>query len=272
VDFEHLRNVNLNKNNLASVDKLRNLKFLQSLEARDNCIADNYFMSESKQQLKFLTKVDLAGNKLTKLRQLLCTKLRSLNVDNNEIAECEMVQHSQLHALSANKNKLTSLKGFTDLWSLEVLNLAENQITTLDGIKDCRMLKKLNLQGNQLSEFAVVPDLPSLEEINLANCPIAKLEEIGKLITFKKLNSINLTETPISEEKGDDLKKEVLILLDGLIIKTFNGEEVTEEEITDAKAEKAERIKAAEEARLAAEEEARLAAEEAAKAAAEENE
>ena len=88
------------------------------------------------------------------------------------------------------------------------------------------------------------------------------MNEIGKLIKWKKLNNINLTETPLSEEKGDDLKKEVLIILDGLNFKMFNGEEVLEEEIQEAKAEKEERIKAAEEARLAAEEEARIAAEE----------
>lgn len=58
-----------------------------------------------------------------------------------------------------------------------------------------------------------------------------------------------MTETPLSEEKGEDLKKEVLILLDGLNITVFNGEEISAEEIQDAKAEKADRIKAAEEAR-----------------------
>ena len=80
---------------------------------------------------------------------------------------------------------------------------------------------------------------------------------------------MNLLETPLAEEKGDDLKKEVLILLDGLNIKKLNDEEVTADEIKDAKDEKAQRIKDAEEARLAAEEEARAkAAEE--KAAADE--
>ena len=50
---------------------------------------------------------------------------------------------------------------------------------------------------------------------------------------------MNLLETPLAEEKGDDLKKEVLILLDGLSIKKINDEEVTADDITDAKAEKA---------------------------------
>ena len=119
----------------------------------------------------------------------------------------------------------------------------------------------MNLEKNKIAEFDEVPKLPSLQELNLSFCPITKLEEIAKLISFKKLENLNLSETPLAEEKGEDLKKEVLIQLDGLAMKIFNGEEVTAEEIADAKNEKAERIKAAEEARLAAEEEARLAAE-----------
>jgi hypothetical protein len=108
----------------------------------------------------------------------------------------------------------------------------------------------------------------------MTGCPIIKIEEIEKLITLRNLNSLNLTETPLSEEKGDDLKKEVLILLDGLNFKSFNGEEVTPEDIAEAKETKSERIKAAEEARKQAEEEAaeaeKIAAEAAAAKAAEE--
>lgn len=40
-----------------------------------------------------------------------------------------------------------------------------------------------------------------------------------------------MIETPIAEEKGDDLKREVLILLDGLKMTSFNGEEVTDEDL-----------------------------------------
>lgn len=227
-------------------------------------------MSESKQQLKFLTFVDLTGNKLTKLRHILCTKLQTLILDNNTIAHCDMSQHGSLITLSAVKNQLTSLQGFHNLKTLENLNLSENQITTMAGIKNCNSLKSLNLSNNKIEAFEEVPVLPSLEAINLSFNPITKLEEIGKLIIYRNLKDINLSDTPLAEEKGDDLKKEVLILLDGLLINMYNGEEVTEEELQDAKAEKQERIKAAEEARLAAEEEARLAAEEAAKAKEEE--
>ena len=88
-------------------------------------------MSESKQQLRFLTNVDLSGNKLTKLRQLLCNNLRSLKVDNNNIESCELVSHYTLTEISAVKNKLTNLEGFHNLGELTDLNLASNEITSL---------------------------------------------------------------------------------------------------------------------------------------------
>ena len=183
------------------------------------------------------------------LRNILCRKLLTLTLDNNEIAECGLKNHSMLTSLSMNKNKLVNLEGLENLSRLETLSVAENQLTSITGISGCPNLSKLNLAGNKIEVFDSVPDLPGLQEINMTGCPIAKIEEVGKLITLKSLNSLNFTETPLAEEKGDDLKKEVLILLDGLMFKSFNGEEVTAEDIADAKAEKAERIKAAEEAR-----------------------
>jgi Leucine-rich repeat (LRR) protein len=140
---------------------------LQSLEAADNLIEDIYFMSESKQQLKFLTSADLSGNKLTKLRQLLCVKLLTLKLNNNEVSSVELKSHQSLRSISMQKNKLTSLEGFTNLRELTQLDVAENQITTLKGITECKKLKSINLSNNQIVQFDHIPNLPSLEEINL---------------------------------------------------------------------------------------------------------
>lgn len=46
-NYEHLREVYLNKNKFPNIDKLRTLKYLQILEAKDNNITDNFFMAES---------------------------------------------------------------------------------------------------------------------------------------------------------------------------------------------------------------------------------
>lgn len=50
-NYEHLREVYINKNKFSNIDKLRTLKYLQILEAKDNKIVDNFFMAESAQQL-----------------------------------------------------------------------------------------------------------------------------------------------------------------------------------------------------------------------------
>ena len=48
-NYEHLREVYINKNKFSNIDKLRTLKYLQILEAKDNKIVDNFFMAESAQ-------------------------------------------------------------------------------------------------------------------------------------------------------------------------------------------------------------------------------
>jgi len=115
-------------------------------------------------------------------------------------------------------------------------------------------------QNQKLEQIDEVPDLPNLEELHLNGCPLTKFDDIAKLLKYNKLQHLNLAETPLAEEKGEDLKKEILIVLDGLSLKTINGDEVTKDDINDAKNEKKERIRAAEEARKQAEEEAAAAA------------
>ena len=134
---------------------------------------------------------------------------------------------------------------------LQTLSVSENEtLTSMKGISNCPNLTKLTLSANPKFEgIDEVPDLPSLEELHLNGCPISKLEDIAKLKTLTSLTTINLAETPLAEEKGDDLKKEILILLDELNLRKINGDEITNEEIQDAMNEKKERIKAAEEAR-----------------------
>ena len=58
--YEHLRDINLSQNSLLNVDKLRSLKYLQVLNVSQNKIKDNQFLSESNQQLCFLSNVDMS--------------------------------------------------------------------------------------------------------------------------------------------------------------------------------------------------------------------
>ena len=77
------------------------------------------------------------------------------------------------------------------------------------------------------------------------------MDSLANLISYSNLRTLNLAECPVAED--ENLRKEVLIMLDGLKISSFNGEEVTEDDLKDAHDTKMERIKEAEEAKKAAE-------------------
>jgi Leucine-rich repeat (LRR) protein len=249
--FEHLRDLNLSKNKLVSIERLRTLQYLQVLMAQENQLQNIDFLCENPQQLRFLTKADFSSNKLQKLPKILCSALKNLNLDNNEIGSCSLSNHQAIEVLSLNKNKLKSLEGLSDLYSLKSLSVNENEeFSSLKGLSNCPKLTRLSLAANpKLESIDVVPDLPALQELILTGSPISKLADLEKLKTLRNLKSLNVAETPIAEEKGDDLKKEILILLDTLNLKTINGDPITKEEVEEARNEKMERIKAAEEER-----------------------
>lgn len=134
-------------------------------------------------------------------------------------------------------------------------------MASLKGLRNCPNLTKLTLSSNpKLETLDEIPDLPALEELHLNGCPLANIKDLGKLKTLRNLTSLNVAETPLAEAAGDNLKKEILILLDDLNLQKINGEDVTNEERVEAINEKKERIKAAEEARKQAEADAAAAA------------
>ena len=77
-----------------------------------------------------------------------------------------------------------------------------------------------------------------------------KIEKIGDmegLLRLKELKQMGTQNTPLAEEIGDDMRKEILVLFHEFKLERLNKEEVTEDEIADAKEENKNRIIAAEE-------------------------
>ena len=205
--------------------------------------------------------VDLSTNKIKELTDMPQPRLVKVNLSENEISTAANFSgHPNLNVLELKKNKLVNCAGIANMRKLQQLNLSENEITSVKDMKNLHCLTKLDLSNNKLESFDNMPDLPALEHLILAGNPIEKDGELVKLKGFSALKSLDMAGCAWADEKGDDFKKEVLIALEGLKIKTVNGEDLTEDDFADAKEEKANRIAAAKEA---AEEAARLAAEKA---------
>ena len=196
------------------------------------------FICDSKITLKFLQKVDLSKNKITELKQLQSPSIVRLVLDENEIAKCDIKHHPSLKFLSLNKNKLTSGEGISRLTTLEELSIQENEtLTTLKGLENMTGLKKLNLNGCKIESLDSFPMLPALEELVLDGNSIASIDELPKLGHLRGLQKLSMQGTPLAEEKGDDLKKEILIALMESMrsLKEINGEPFDDEQVKDAK-------------------------------------
>jgi len=104
------------------------------------------------------------------------------------------------------------------------------------------------LNGNKLEKLDHMPVLESIQELFLDGNQIASMAEVSKLSGLKSLEHLSMGGNPIAEEKGDDFKKEVLILLYEALpnLKKINGEPFSQEDIQEAMALKEERIKEAE--------------------------
>ena len=75
---------------------------------------------------------------------------------------------------------------------------------------------------------------------------------------LQNLRQLDINENPVTTEKGEDFKKEVMIklALSNPKLRRLNDEELTADDVRDALAEKEERIRAEEQARKEAEERA----------------
>jgi len=75
---------------------------------------------------------------------------------------------------------------------------------------------KLNLTGNKIESLSSMPELISLKELVLDGNPIASLKELEHLTKLTCLQELGMAGCPIADEKADEFKKEVLVILDGI--------------------------------------------------------
>merc|ERR1712060_63746 len=185
---------------------------------------------------------DVSGNKLKELCQIPQPRLQWLNVSNNAIAACaDYTGHPELLTLLMSENKLTNCAGLANMPKLLELNLNGNKLANLHDLRGLGSLKKLEVARNQLKDFQAFPELPALEHFDAGENQIEANgdKELACLADCSNLKTLLMAGNPWVDEKGDEFKKEVLIALDMLKIKQINdGEEVTEEDRTDAKTEK----------------------------------
>jgi hypothetical protein len=167
-------------------------------------------------------------------------------LSENLIVTAERFQgHQQIIMLDLRKNKLTSCKGICNMPQLEQLFLGENEIADTDDLEGLPKLKKLDLNTNKLTHLKSLPRLESIQEIDVATNTIASADNISALAKYPTLVKFNGAANPMTEELADKFKQEVLFrLYPGVKLRFLGEEEIVEDDITQWKAERKERLKA----------------------------
>jgi internalin A len=103
--YTELRNINVSKNQLTSIEELGELPNVLLLKAMENQIEDISFLSVD--VMPFLQILNLSQNKIKSLPALNQPMLKHLILNENEIESCaEFTGHQALTILELRKNKL----------------------------------------------------------------------------------------------------------------------------------------------------------------------
>lgn len=216
-DLVHLRSLRADNNKLTSLDGIKYHDGLQILRARGNVLEEVNF---DKSTLHRLTELDLRGNKIKRLENLdqlsaLSTLfidgneldslhsspekplpcLKYLSVNDNNLQAVDMKAFPSLRLLHADRNRITSITGFSRARRLDSLSLREQRIEEpldLSFLSRAYEVRKLYLSGNLLSSFDPQVDLLNLQLLELANCGLAELPpNLGQLMPNLRVLNVN---------------------------------------------------------------------------------
>ena len=184
--LDNLRSLNLENNQLTSLQGLLELNKLKILCVNNNKIVSLYSTHNDDQYpvLTSLQVLQLASNNIAKLGQLQLHRMPSLK------------------AIFLQNNDISSLEGFEEFPSLIELVLDRNKLKYI-AEKDLGSLKnilELHLEENRLRFLPDLTNLVSLHKLFLGNNRISDLKEVVKLTDLTFLIEVSFINNPISRK------------------------------------------------------------------------
>ncbi|XP_064606254.1 uncharacterized protein LOC135471118 [Liolophura sinensis] len=107
-----------------------------------------------------------------------------LDLSLNELSSLEydsLAPLSNLRALDASLNRISSVTGIEQLKHLHTLNLSHNEITRIDLMPSCPSLVELNLSMNKLEDITGLPRLVNLKVLHFNNNQLKSLDGVQSL-------------------------------------------------------------------------------------------
>ena len=207
--FTNYRKLNLNLQNLSTLEPLEGLTQLVELHLTNNQITlEDIKSQEILKSMTNLQSLNLTNNNITNITAINSLKnLRNLYIGgvNNKINLKEIEDIiSNLNLLNVSTESLKTINN-CDSNKITKLNLIANSLTELPDLSGLVKLKTLNLQQNpNISNFETISQVTSLENLILKNNNLH-----GRMIDFSRLTnltSLNLSNNTLWSEDLENLK------------------------------------------------------------------
>lgn len=198
MNLTKLEELDISKNGITSVDVLKYLPNLRTLDASYNEIT-NFKPLGGKKNLE---KLNVSGNSAEELMLGSMESLRFLNASNCSLKSVNfntdnVLPNLQLLNLSFNEFDPESydmkydFKYIQTLSNLEILDLSSCNLKEITNLGKLINLKKLSLYGNDITNIDALPKLRSLEYLHLGGNLV---QDVAPLSNMKKLNYLDLSD------------------------------------------------------------------------------
>ncbi len=158
--LEHCRrlaSLDLESNEITSLDPIKNLKEIQYLNLAGNRIKDISPLAS----LEGLQYLELSNNLVEDIEPIRDLKrLNSLYLSDNHITTVEpLLGLKKLWSLYLDYNSISDISGIGSLQNLSTLSLKNNQISVLDPLKPLNELGFLFLENNQIRDVSILIEM-----------------------------------------------------------------------------------------------------------------
>lgn len=202
----HLQILTADRNNLESVDVLKNCALLSKVCISENNISDVTALKASKDTLRDL---NLSHNKINDISVIgTMPELKNLDVDNNLLVSLYLVGSEKLSYLSARNNLIDSLNGDWD--ELTYIDVADNNLSGDYLFLYSTKLRKGFFENNNITELAIYGEAYRSGSFSIYNNPLADVNFGEEKTSYDIYVSYN-------DDIGPDLKTKIgmnLYLLD----------------------------------------------------------
>ena len=177
-----MRILNLDYNNITSIDRLTALTTLDELHLRDNALTT----IPSMQPFTGMRTLDLSHNLLGSVAELsTCPSIEELDLSYNKLTSIlALANLPNLRILDASHNSIADVSPLASCVKLEELRITDNQLEQIDVFDQNAVIREIYVDNNRITRAPLFPEVCALELFSANRNALVSLDNLAGLPTL----------------------------------------------------------------------------------------